>query len=986
MNTTNRGQSRFRSAMMIGTALSMFLSSQAFAAADAADEAAEDESSEEGITVTGSRIARRDFVATSPIVTLSNEALVKTGEPNIDRALARMPQFTVINNGALVGPATVNLRGLGSQRNLVLLDGRRMPAANSDGLVDIDSIPASIIGSTEIISGGASAVYGSDAISGVVNFGTRKNFTGLEMNVQAGLTDRSDGRNLQASLLYGTKFGGGRGDILLAASYTERDLIVTSDRPGLVNYNLTGGTTSGLYPNGQFTIQTAAGATATLSQTAVDNVFAQYGFAAGTVSAVNDWLINDGGSIVSRKNGTNLHNIMLGSLPGYIVRNGTLVTPAAGRGFSLLQGQKRYNLFGKGSYELTDNIKMFFQGIYSKSINNSDNWVPLAQAQNNLTIPYSNPFIPADLKALMQPTDKLFFQKAMYEFPNKHTDYRTTLYQVLGGLEGSLGTNNLRWNIYYSHSQTKITEEIDAIRKSKFQAILTNPATAGGGVCSTYNPFGYIDSANSLTDACRNYLLTNTHSDTKTAQDVIEGNLNGTLFSLMGNDVGFSLTGTWRKDSVSVEPDAFWLPTTNDYIGQSSRGAFPKASVSVKEIAGEILIPLLRDKPLAHSLEINLGGRYSDYSTIGSVKSYRAEVNYSPVEALMFRGGYERAVRAASLNESLAPAAQDTLFYPSTVPTSGDPCDPNVNYFKNHPNKATLQALCKAVGVTGGVPQSVYDNSTPISGNAFPLRTSNSNLKPETADTLTAGVVFAPRSGALQGLSVTIDWYKIKLKDMITTLSPRTIVFSCYNVDGFSNPSLSATNPYCSSIKRNAQGAIIDLVVQPQNASGITTSGIDFQLNYANTIGNDFRVRMNAYGSYLIDYIFQPVPGAPKTNYAGKLRDPIFGFLGLSHPKFRSTLSVGVGKGPFDIDFEWRHFSGMEETLFVNKVPAYNIYDLTGSVKVNERFTLNWGINNLFDKNVDKIVGTTYGVTGSPLTTIYDVIGRRYFIGAKANF
>lgn len=945
-------------------------------AAESSDQAAAE------VVVTGSRIARRDFAASSPLVTVAPDQLQRTGEVNVDRALAQLPQFNattstasggqtdISGNGAI---ATLDLRGLGANRTLVLLDGRRLPIANTSGEVDVSAIPTAIVGNVEVITGGASAVYGSDAISGVVNFITRKNFTGTEISGQKGITGRGDGSTTTVSVVEGQKFDSGRGHVLLSATYNARGPVSGQALSGfLLRYVqpiLSNGSTNLAGPNAP-------------TQAAVNAVFAKYGVSPGTVVSPS-FGFNSDGTLFSVLGGLNLRD-NTGNPNRYITS--PVVTEETDTSTNIVSAQKQYSLLGKADYEILNDVRFYVQGLYSRS--DTTGVIPPRFTIPALSVPVTNPFIPADLAQILasrpDPTAPFAISKSVPEFGDQVTKDINQTYQIVAGLEGHLTLGDSRWEIYYSRGGTSLKSSFeDAVLTSKLAGLLNAP-DGGASICAGgYNPFG-LRSPTDISPACKQYLTFDTDSRTKTTQNVLEGTFSGTLIKLPAGDARFSLTGTYRDDTVEFTPDP--IAAAGGTIAMPPTTGFPRTKISVKEAAGELLLPIVRDLPLVKSLELTLGGRYSDYNIIGSVKSYKAEGNWRVTPWLALRGGFERAVRAPNFAEALQP---NTLTFIGVGAAQGGPGDPcSISSPARQAGGDKLRDLCLATGV----PASVIDSGA-LPDNTFGHQGGNLNLKPERANTFTIGTVLTPRfsSALLHGLSASVDYYNISIDGVIATISGANTLLNCYNVNAGGNPGYDPNNQFCKAITRDSNGALSDVITEPLNLGGLKTSGIDVNATWTIPLGANVRLTLATYANYLMHFKYQALPHTASIDFAGYFGDTISHSLYTPepHPRWKLNSRVGAGTDRYDVTVIWRYISGMPDVSEITtpqsalgRTKSNSVFDLQGRVKVTNGLTMNAGILNIFDKNPP----TSAGVAGFVALNTYDFLGRRFFVGATMKF
>lgn len=939
-----------------------------------ADAAAQDGTGGQDIIVTGSRIARRDFEAASPIVTLGADAVAATGQVTLEGALNQLPQFsagsTAFSNGLNdTGQATLNLRGLGAQRNLVLLDGRRLQPSSSTQVIDINTIPSILVGGTEIISGGASAVYGSDAISGVVNFKVRE-LDGLEISGQNTLTERGDGGIREISFGAGTRFADGRGRIIVGAAYTDRDAVNINNR---AFYRESRGI-SGTIPYGMF----SPGANQA-SQAAIDSAFAAYGVAPGTISRASTIGVNLDGTLFSNSRGVFNYRDNLSFL------NNT--------GLSLLQKSEttysqipleRIATFGRATFEATDNIKFFVQGLYTDYTS-----VTIADAAPNaglwtLRVPVTNPFVPAALMPLLasraNPAAPLVVVKRYREAGPRRTEHDTTTWQILGGASGKFGASGVTWELYGSTGKSVLDDRsYGSVFADKVQQ-LVSAADGGASICAGgYNPFTVDNSAQ-----CVAYFSGVTRNRTETTQDVVELNLQGGIAQLPAGELRFAAGVGYRRNEFAFTPDPEQITGNIVAIARTS----PTAGLtSAKEAYAELLIPLLHDIPLIQELTIDAAYRYSDYKQSGGVSTYKVDVDWTVVDGVRLRGGYQRAIRAPNVGElySAATGVFPTIGFAANG--AGDPCDVRGS-FRSGPNGAQVRAICIAQGMPAALADSYIDDIGAVAA----YLSGNTNLRPEKADTWTAGVVLSPRAASpwLSNLRASVDYYNITIDDAIALIPVPVTLNKCFNADG-SNPSYDPNNFFCSLIGRDANsGGGITNALQPYlNLGGYRTQGVDMQLDWSVRLADigvgdgSGRFGISSVINYLDKFEIQNLPGAPFQDFAGTIGS------GTTLPRWRSTTSFTFGTDTANLLLRWRHIGAMRDASKVTNaasttpgVNAYDYFDLSLRVDPAERFSLRVGVNNLFDKT-PPVVGGVLGVTDGGT---YDVLGRTYYIAATARF
>lgn len=928
----------------------------------------------EEVLVTGSRISRPDFSSTSPIVTFGEEAITQTGTVNIENALNQLPQFvqgqtqSTIGAVALAGRASLNLRGLGETRNLVLLDGRRLPLSNANAVVDVNLIPQFILEGVETITGGASAVYGSDAMSGVVNFKSRSNFTGIQVDLRSGISDEGDANTLDVGITGGFDISEGRGSVLLSAGYTDRDVLWGRDREF---YQL--GVLSSFIANGTY----IPAPTNLPNQAVVNGVFAGYGVAPGAVLSSRSLGVNDDGTLFGQIGAINYR----GPTTGYFSTTGANVRQPVTYQEYIVNPMERKSFFGKFDYDITESVEFYGQFLYNKTLATGQvGWTPTLYVVP--TVPVTNPFIPADLRTILasrpQPgADFTINQRFMgLDFRAFPSDF--TVGQYIFGLRGDLPFKDWRWDIYGSYDSTDLVETQDkAILNSRMRNLLYAP-DGGASICAGgFNPFS-LAASTSISPQCRAYLETETHDYTQLTQTIFEGSLSGSLFTMPAGDFKFALTLGMRDNEFEFNPDP--SRENGDIIG--TLPTFPaQGSTSVKEAAIEFLVPLLSDVAFAHKLDLNVGFRTSDYDSSGRVETYKADGLWEPIEGFSIRGGFEHAIRAPNIGELYNQlGAQAQIGSP---PGQGDPCDVRSSA-RSGANAAAVRTLCVATGIPAPIADT-YQYTTVAIG---VINSGNRSLKPEEADTLTFGVVFRPGFDAalVSDVSVSVDYYEIDISDVIGPISGGTALSKCYNLDG-SNASYSAANVYCQMLNRNPTTGGVDTVATPYfNLGGLRTSGIDVQVDWGIPAGPG-TLDVSVLANFTRSYEVQLLEGSAWQEFAGTIDGTQNG--GIPLPDWKTLMSLTYRLPVFEAGVRWRHLPSMDDVTAVTRptspapgVAAYDLFDATLAYRLNDAILFRGGVNNVLNED-PPIVGGTIGQT-QPGT--YDIIGRYYYLGLQLTF
>ncbi|MDG2175079.1 MAG: TonB-dependent receptor [Gammaproteobacteria bacterium] len=991
---------------------------------------AQDDTLEE-IVVTGSRIVRRDLSAPSPIVTIGTEEIENSAATSVEYVLNQMPQFvpaaTEFTNGIQTtasnspGAATLNLRGMGTNRNLVLINGKRGQPANASLTVDINTIPSSAIQNVEVITGGASAVYGPDAMAGVVNFILKTDFEGLEFDYQMGETAEGDGGDERFSMLMGVNSADGRGNIMVGIDWTKRQKIMQKDRDFFVN-----GWKDTSNPGGQFMAPSAFAGNANrnpASQEAMDALFP--GVAPGTVGTATDIYFNADGSpfIVAGGLGYNgpINDFSdgCGDYCGMkILDNGNLDSTGRVLGSVLRTPLERHSVFVRGNYDVTDNVSAFMQMNYANIDVLTTGGVPPA-----ITV-WQAPLVPRDGRALPAVLETLLDSRA-------DPDAGWPLFHVLGyngniqasnvsnvwqfqlGLEGDLRDGDWSWEAYGSRGDTFI--EVTNNRMpglARYQSLVYAP---NFGKVTRYSP-GTVNgvgagSGYSLTCTsglpvfekftpsadCLDSIDTKLVHRTRLTQEILEANLQGGLgdwFELPAGEVRFALGASYRGNTYEYNPG-----NPSGDIRDNPVGLFASAptagKISVGEFYGELLVPVL------DGLNLELGYRYSDFSTAGGQDTYKSMFTWDAFDTgVTFRGGYQFATRAPNIAELFTAPTQQVVFHPDQ-----DNCSVTTRAawgnVPGNPDRAKVIDLCRAIigNSTSGFDEQTY-SITGIDGPEgfhrqnppfFPLEIAilqgNPNVGPEEGETYSFGAVITDPFG-IEGLTVTADYYDISLEGAISPVSVQIVYNNCFNFDGASNPTYDINNGACQRIRRNAVTGDRSQVDTPfDNLGTQETKGIDMNVNYSMDIGPG-TLSMNSNMNFLDTYEYEPAPGAGIIDAKGTLdRGGLFDYQALTRFNyFWNNFNVGLS---------WRHLADAESaakaqspTTTVQGPGSYDVFNLNGGWNFGENYSLRFGVDNLFDEDpelttADPGVDSNSNVTSAGL---YDLLGRRYYIGVKASF
>lgn len=930
------------------------------------------------IVVTGSLIARPDYVSASPIVTVSADALKAAGTVNIEQGLNQLPQFTPASGAGggggtaavSAGRATLNLRGLGDRRTLVLLDGHRLPTSTAFNVADVNIIPTAILESVETVTGGGSAVYGSDAIGGVVQFRTKRRFDGIQLDGQIGNSFRGDYMTSDLSLSGGFSGFEDRLSVVFSGSYTHRDELQARQRSFYDQGFLSGFTGPGLYLPGSNAP----------TQAAVNAYFATQGVAPGTVARSASFGFNDNGSLFAQSGLVNYR----GPLGPEYSNLGNTFRQVSVLDQSVMRPLDRESMFVRATFEVSPAVEIYTQGLYSHTSAYSSIGLNITQFIPAL-VSASNPFIPASLQTLLasraNPTAPFQINQRFLGLGRRAYDTSFETTQFVAGLRGETGVGDWKYDIYYARDRTKVDNAIEnAVLGSKMNQLL-QASDGGRSLCAGgYNPFGIANSS-AISQACTDFVSRRVDLPEDIGQDTVEAKLSGSLFALPAGNVQLSVLADYRRNTYDFNPGAELV--AGDVFGFNQTAA-THGRTSVKEGAAELFVPILSDTPFFQKLNLTVGARYSDYNITGGIWSYKGELEWRPIEAMMFRGGYQKSNRAPNVGE-LFSSATGTQIQIGNPPSGGDPCDSRNPAFAGA-NASQLRALCVATGVPTAIASNYIAQTVAVPA----TNTGNLGLREESAVTKTIGVVFSPRinSSWFSNLSLSVDFYDIKIKNVISTVAGNIALNRCYNIGGF-NAGYSASDQFCQLISRSSlTGEVTNVALPYLNLGGLKTRGVDVQLDWTIAldelgVGSDSSLALKSVVSYLDSYQRKDLPGTNYFEYAGTIDYTNT----LPLPKLRWLNSATLTMGKVDLGVRWKHMNAMKDvTTAINSastvagVKAYDTFDFTGNLRVTEKFDLRLGVTNLTNKQPYNIGGTP----SQTLPDIYDIVGRSFFVGFKA--
>lgn len=964
----------------------------AFAQDQAPDAAPEDE---EAIIVTGSRIARPELDVANPVVAITAEQIEQTGRTNIADVLLRNPALSASTGSSLAGGADagfgetgvnlLNLRNLGTERTLVLVNGKRHVAgiANS-AAVDINSIPQDLIERVDVLTGGASAIYGADGVSGVVNFILKRDFEGLSARAQSGISSRGDAANRYVSVTAGKNFADGRGNIAVAYEYNKANRLSPFSRdfsgnPAKYREILQNQDDLDDDP----TIPDRIPYTnLTWADSAPD----------GAVDVDLDGLPDFTGSGLPYDRGLPL-------VGGNARAVGGSNTPVAGYFGDLQPSTRRHVANVLASYEFSSAVRFYAEGKYAAtkaySVGQpSFDFFTYLQPDNAYLI---------DRFGEGTAPDGALVSRDNFDFGIRGETVKRETKRIVLGFDGDI-TDSLKYDVSYVYGETKVRNRQTAnLIGDRYYAALDavrDPAT-GNIVCrSTLEYDGEIDPDNfggpattftpGADSACRPlnvlgngvadpealaFVLADNLNRSKISQEVFSGSISGDLDSAFtfpgGGSFGFALGGEYRREKSSDTPD---MLIQNGELRDFAAIPPSGGRFSVKEFFAEVNAPILSNMRFADLLSVSGAIRFSDYTTIGKTTTWKIDGIYAPIPDIRFRGSYSQAVRAPNIGELFLPAT-------GTFGFVTDPCD----FRRINDGTQYRQANCATIlSGLGLSPTEIAGFSPSTDPQATTSRRGttggNPDLTEETAKSWTAGVVLQPRF--IPGLTLTFDWYDIKIKDAVNTPTATELANLCVD-----QPTVD--NVFCENIFRDTGTGFvlgdgddiqrrIGFNVRPQNVAAIRTAGADFGIRYGFTPGNFGSFAISLVGGYLDKKTEVPSIGADVDN----------DILESYNPRWRGTLDLTWKLEGFTANYSFNYFSKTRryttEQLAANPDladPAYFWYkelkqhDLRLGYDVDDKFGFYLGVNNVTDQKPD-IGQLSYPISG---------VGRFFYAGVKVN-
>ncbi len=966
------------------------------------------------VVVTGSRLRSSSLTSTSPLTVVGQQEFKNIGAVGVEQVLNELPSVTASQSSGLSGlsngTATVNLRDLGAVRTLVLVNGRRLmpgdPTGTTGASPDINIIPTQLVERVEVVTGGASAVYGSDAVAGVVNFIMRKNFQGVELDVDNNFAEHDNNNaaargiiadsgfqeapagnqvhelGVSANALFGVNAPDGKGNITGYAGYRNLQPIL-----------------EGKYDYSACTVSAAPG------KSTVSTIYAGHACGGssnglfGRFNAFNPAQISAYGLPTGRlhDNPDGSQTFVTTSVPSYnygatnyFQRSETRYT---GGYFANYQVNPMLDFYSEFMFDDDQTVGQIApSGLFAGTGANGNSYMNVNCNNPLLSAVQQSQLCGTAAGTATQVQELIGYRFASFprDYGFEHEDYKINL-----GAKGQL-SDAWNYDVYAQYGTTKLSNELlnDTSTTHLQNALLVDPATGqcySGGSCVPLNIF----KTNGVTQAAFNYVSVPALQTGDTIEQIVSASTTGELgrYGLKSpfadEGVGVALGTEYRRESLSFTPDVEYQ--TKDLSGTSP--ALPNSgSFDVYELFGEVRAPLAQNQPFVKDLTLDGGYRFSDYSTAGHTNTYKLQLEYAPTPDIRFRGGYNRAVRAPNVVE---------LFKPTTVALFGgeDPC-------VGAKPSATI-AECVATGL----PASMYGKFTLgcPAGQCGDLTGGNTALKPEETDTYTGGFVFTPTMSWARGFTVSVDYFNIYVQNVINPVPATASVAACVNGNLAICSSAFHRDP-SANILFGQNGYVSALNV---NSGFLRTDGIDLEANYArrlSTLGLPEwgSVAFNLITTYTNSFVNQPVSGGGAYNCAG-----LYGLTcGTPLPKIRGKFRVSYTPAtplPVTVSAQWRyvgpvhldanttnplltnHYYGITDTAD-NGLHSFSYLDLSASVKLLNHLVLNFGCNNVLDKDPPTVdsgsfvgAGAAAG-NGNTYPGVYDVLGRSLFVQLTADF
>lgn len=977
-------------------------------------------SSDDIVVVTGTRITTPGVESSSQISSVGESEIDLLLQPEVEKIIRLLPMTVPgdggnVNNGT-EGAATVNLRGLGAKRNLILLNGQRLTPYNYDGEVDTQVIPTAMLERIDIITGGASATYGSDAMSGAINFVTKRDFQGIDFDSQYSVTDEGDGQIYNSALTVGANTPDGSGNVVASINWAKREGIQGGARPlgrlGIVSED---GSGYQQYLNGQAPTPPAD----PLCQG--ENAVAAGGSGTTTPTRVSIFGMGALGQV--RTDNTIGANCSVFNFNPYNYYQ----TP-----------QERFGGTAEGFYTINENFEPYVRASFSQT-NVTQQVAPSGIFSSDFWTPLGNPFISAQQRAFViaaaetgrtggtlladgtldgdgnnvgnwRDLDgsgtvtaaddlRLAYGRRTTEFGPRSTSYDNSWFQLVTGLRGEI-VENWDYNFSFSHGESRQSQLSQGYANlanlvHAINAVSTTTCRSGPSTCVPINlwaaPGGITPEMAQFSSASATELQEYTQN---IAQLLVSGYLEGIKSPWADLSPSVSLGVEYREENGGTTPDECLKLAPTSCLGGAGGYVLPiEGGFSAYEYFGEAIIPLVRDQPFIEQLDVELGYRYADYDPSGGTDSWKYGLSWAPIEGLRFRAMQQRAVRAPNVGEIAAPQVTelDSAFQ--------DPCS-----IANVANiDAVLRARCISTGMTNAQVGVVGDI---VSGqiNVFNGTDLNAPVTPETADTTTFGLVWTPDvsswfGGMITAPQLTVDYYDIRIEDYIEGPPPQDVLDACY---------VQGDAAQCDNIIRVGGSLVLDgsgVQTFTQNLDYIQAEGIEIGAAFGVDLGGLGSVDVSFNANHFLSQEFHSFDVLNVVECVGQYSASCGSNFGTPTPETRwiqrATWNLPFMNNAFQIGYLWRHTSEVTSGYVLDDNPAtvtfgafqtipdYDWLDVVGTWQINDAMRLSAGVTNITGEDPPVVGNEAADVANNSLNTFpssYDALGSVYTIGLNVRF
>lgn len=894
----------------------------------------------ERIEVTGSRIKRTEIEATSPIITISEAQIEITGANNVATFINELPSAGVPGTTdtasnfrtSTTGLSTVDLRNLGSNRTLILVNGRRhIGGSAGSGTVDVSMIPIDLVKRVEVVTGGASAVYGSEAIAGVINFIMKDEFEGIELNSRLGDSSDGGGEEKDLSVTLGGNFDDDKGNAVVYVGYSDKKVLRSSDR----EISAHDAVNSTFGPKGNFFVP--------------------------------------GQGIVTQDETTGLWDKPFVAAEDGFDRNAVRLIRVP---------TERVQLNANIKYDLNEHFNFFSESAYNQLTSSSQleptivgRFISVGNSIPNITIPIDNHFVPTELRNAVLAGDPDATDFDMYrrfvELGPRSSEVDRKVFRTAFGVEGAIN-DNWDYNTYYQYGSFSQSQTNGGVFNTLnfYNALQTELDTDGNVQCadSFARDLGCVPvdvfGAGAVSGDALNWVSVDSQLTSTMEQQVFGASVTGVAFELPAGELGVAFGYEWRSEESKFNSDA--LAQSGLTSGNTTPNTVGEYDVS--EYFVEVNVPLLSDLPFAQYVGLEMAYRYSDYSTIGSASTYKVALDWSPFDDLKIRGGVSTAVRAPNIGELFDPGSETFRSFvdPCALGGKGGTSSSGEVY---QAQSAAVQANCAQIPGTATLdPFGINIRS------AGGLSAGNPDLKEETSTAETVGFVYAPSQ--VEGLSFTVDYYKINIEDAINAFSAQTTVDQCVRQPDYPN------NPFCELITRDPTTGLVDRIdALAINVADYEVSGIDFTADYRFELpAGD--LNLGLIGTYSLSNDFVPFTGGEVVDSQGE----------IGAPDLKANFNIVYSLEDIKLAWTVRYIDSVnvenDSIDAFGTIPTYVYHNMQARYHLTDNLEFYAGANNVFDKKPPFLgQGVPGDITGTNTAAdVYDVYGRYYYGGIKVKF